>query len=149
MMKEIYSIKERQCYSEIYDIISFFDEDLKQKIPHKWISFLEEVKLDNFVTTINPYVPLEIQKIEKETKLMLSYLYIKYLSDENEKKYFKEKEILEKKEEIKKYEKFEDDIFKDRKGSFENTSNNEIMVIKKEGIWAKIKSCFLRIFKKK
>ena len=74
---------------------------------------------------------------------MLSYLYIKYLSDENEKKYFKEKE------EIKKYEKFEDDIFKDRKESFENTSNNEMMVIKKEGIWGKIKSCFFRIFKKK
>ena len=143
MMKEIYSIKERQCYSELYDIISFFDEDLKRKIPHKWISFLEEVKLDNFVTTINPYVPLEIQKIDKETKLMLSYLYIKYLSDENEKKYFKEKE------EIKKYEKFEDDIFKDRKESFENTSNNEMMVIKKEGLWGKIKSCFFRIFKKK
>lgn len=91
MMKEIYSIKERQCYSELYDIISFFDEDLKRKIPHKWISFLEEVKLDNFVTTINPYVPLEIQKIDKETKLMLSYLYIKYLSDENEKNILKKK----------------------------------------------------------
>ena len=94
IMKEIYSIKERQCYSEVYDIIIFLDEDLKQKIPKKWIEFLEKTKMSNYITTINPYMPLEMQKINKQSKLIISYLYIKYLSDDDEKVFFVEKENL-------------------------------------------------------
>ena len=105
IMKEIYSIKERQCYSEVYDIINFLDEDLKQKIPKKWIEFLEKTKMSNYITTINPYMPLEMQKINKQSKLIISYLYIKYLSDDDEKVFFVEKENLEKNERMKKYEK--------------------------------------------
>lgn len=43
-MKEIYSIKERQCYSEVYDIINFLDEDLKQKILKNGLNFWKRLK---------------------------------------------------------------------------------------------------------
>ena len=107
------------------------------------ISYVGKVNIKYEQSNASPFFKITIDEN------ILPHLDIKIkgktliIQPKNEKKYFKEKE------EIKKYEKFEDDIFKDRKESFENTSNNEMMVIKKEGIWGKIKSCFFRIFKKK
>lgn len=147
-MKEIYSIKERQCYSEVYDIINFLDEDLKKKIPQKWINFLENEKMNNYVTTINPYIPLEMQQIDKKTKIIISYLYIKYLCDDNEKKFFYDKEAKERKDEIKKSEKLEQDIFKKNDSSNNvDASDTKMMIVKKENLFVKLKKWLYKIFK--
>lgn len=147
-MKEIYSIKERQCYSEVYDIINFLDEDLKQKIPKKWIEFLEKTKMNNYITTINPYMPLEMQKINKQSKLIISYLYIKYLSDDDEKVFFVEKENLEKNEKIKKYENLEQDIWAKNKMENINKPNNKMIIAEKENFFIKLKRWFFKFLKK-
>ena len=147
-MKEIYSIKERQCYSEVYDIINFLDEDLKQKIPKKWIEFLEKTKMSNYITTINPYMPLEMQKINKQSKLIISYLYIKYLSDDDEKVFFVEKENLEKNERMKKYENLEQDIWTKNKMENINKPNNKMIIAEKENIFIKLKRWFFKFLKK-
>ena len=147
-MKEIYSIKERQCYSEVYDIINFLDEDLKQKIPKKWIEFLEETKMSNYITTINPYMPLEMQKINKQSKLIISYLYIKYLSDDDEKVFFVEKENLEKNERMKKYENLEQDIWAKNKMENINKPNNKMIIAEKENFFIKLKRWFFKFLKK-
>ena len=147
-MKEIYSIKERQCYSEVYDIINFLDEDLKQKIPKKWIEFLEKTKMSNYITTINPYMPLEMQKINKQSKLIISYLYIKYLSDDDEKVFFVEKENLEKNERMKKYENLEQDILTKNKMENINKPNNKMIIAEKENFFIKLKRWFFKFLKK-
>lgn len=148
IMKEIYSIKERQCYSEVYDIINFLDEDLKQKIPKKWIEFLEKTKMNNYITTINPYMPLEMQKINKQSKLIISYLYIKYLSDDDEKVFFVEKENLEKNEKMKKYENLEQDIWAKNKMENINKPNNKMIIAEKENFFIKLKRWFFKFLKK-
>ncbi len=147
-MKEIYSIKERQCYSEVYDIINFLDEDLKQKIPKKWIEFLEKTKMSNYITTINPYMPLEMQKINKQSKLIISYLYIKYLSGDDEKVFFVEKENLEKNERMKKYENLEQDIWTKNKMENINKPNNKMIIAEKENFFIKLKRWFFKFLKK-
>ena len=147
MMKEIYSIQEQQCYAEVYDIIMFLDENLRKKIPRKWISFLEQTKLKGYITSINPYVPLQMQKIQKNTELIISYMYIKYLSDENEKKFFRQKEEEEK---LKKYEKFEENIFKNNKKSANNVvalNQEQSLIVKKKSIWEKFTNLFFKLFK--
>lgn len=87
--------EEKIAFSQVYDILMLLDEEERKKIPKKFINFLKQNKLENYISTINPYIPLEMQKLENQTNAIISYIYIKYLADENEKIEFREKEKLE------------------------------------------------------
>ena len=74
--------------SEIYVdsnvIISMMPKEMKSKISNSFINFIENNKSKNYVSNINPKVPLREQYIRKETKEMLGIIYRDYLCNDEE-----------------------------------------------------------------
>lgn len=141
--------EDKIAFSQVYDILMLLDEDDRKKIPEKFISFFKQNKSENYISTINPYIPLEMQKIENQTNAIISYIYIKYLTDETEKEEFREKEKLEYEREKAEIEERSKNIFDMPKKSTtineEKIENNLPIVKKEETIFEKIKNRFLKI----
>lgn len=116
------SKKDTRVYSELYDILKFCDNDLKNKISRKFLKFLNDNRDKTYITNINPYLPLEEQNILEETKNYLGLVYRSYFADENEKLDFakKDKEEYEKLEEEKRQKYNPDNIFKNKEKVIEN-----------------------------
>lgn len=116
------SKKDTRVYSELYDILKFCDNDLKNKISRKFLKFLNDNRDKTYITNINPYLPLEEQNILEETKNYLGLVYRSYFADENEKLEFakKDKEEYEKLEEEKRQKYNPDNIFKNKEKVIEN-----------------------------
>ncbi|MBR3002538.1 MAG: hypothetical protein IKF38_03110 [Clostridia bacterium] len=87
-MSSIVSEEEQIAYTEVYDIIMFMDKNEREKIPNSFVEFLKHNKKNNYITKINPYIPLEFQNLKKITKNIIAYIYRRYLADEEERKYF-------------------------------------------------------------
>lgn len=116
------SKKDTRVYSELYDILKFCDNDLKNKISRKFLKFLNDNRDKTYITNINPYLPLEEQNILEETKNYLGLVYRSYFADENEKLEFarKDKEEYERLEEEKRQKYNPDNIFKNKEKVIEN-----------------------------
>ncbi|MBQ3415179.1 MAG: hypothetical protein IJH39_07525 [Clostridia bacterium] len=100
-MGVVIDYEDKISYTEVYDILMFLNDEEKNKIPNKLIDFFKNNKLENYITKVNPYIPLELQKVRKETKAIIACIYRKYLADEEEKEEFKKKDLKEIKEERK------------------------------------------------
>lgn len=89
------------AYTEVNKILELIDDDLRRKIPNKLIKLFYENSLDDYEVLINPYIPLENQKISKRGLAILGVLNYNYWCDEEEKKllikkYIANEEIKEK-----------------------------------------------------
>ena len=73
-----------EIYVDISVIISMMPTEMKSKISNSFISFIENNKSNNYVSNINPNIPLKEQNIRKETKEMLGIIYRDYLCNEEE-----------------------------------------------------------------
>lgn len=73
-----------EIYVDISVIISMMPTEMKSKISNSFISFIENNKSNNYVSNINPNIPLKEQDIRKETKEMLGIIYRDYLCNEEE-----------------------------------------------------------------
>lgn len=71
--------------SEVYDIIMHSERDIINKIPKKFIKFIEENRNQDYIVNINYNININSQKLLKNTKLILSMIYRDYLVD-NERK---------------------------------------------------------------
>ena len=74
-----------EIYVDISVIISMMPTEMKSKISNSFINFIENNKSNNYVSNINPNIPLKEQNIRKETKEMLGIIYRDYLCNEEEK----------------------------------------------------------------
>lgn len=57
------SDKIKKAYSEVYEILQLLDSDFLDKIPEKFIKFLEKEKDNTYIANINPNLPLEEQNL--------------------------------------------------------------------------------------
>lgn len=73
-----------EIYVDISVIISMMPKEMKSKIINSFINFIENNKSKNYVSNINPKVPLREQYIRKETKEMLGIIYRDYLCNDEE-----------------------------------------------------------------
>lgn len=73
-----------EIYVDISVIISMMPKEMKSKISNSFINFIENNKSKNYVSNINPKVPLREQYIRKETKEMLGIIYRDYLCNDEE-----------------------------------------------------------------
>lgn len=135
-----------EVYMDISIIISMMPNEMRNKISKGFINFVESNKSNNYVSNINPQIPLKEQKIRKETKEMLGIIYRDYLCDDEERVNLLEKEKKELLElENQRREKYDpDNIFKKndiKENINEDIITNEVAMVKyqeKESIIKKI-----------
>ncbi len=145
-----------EVYVDISIIIKMMPIEMREKISKSFINFIEKNKSNNYVSNINPKIPIREQNIRKETKEMLGIIYRDYLcSNEERNKLLKQEEQEE--QEIKQYEeelrqKYDpNDIFKNKQKeyNYEKEKANVAMVeYKKETLIEKILKFFKSRFKK-
>lgn len=135
------------AYKEVYTILeNVEDEDLKL-ISNDFIKMLEENMNKNYEFEFNPELDFSEQKILRETKVILAYIFMNYWGNEKQieiiKKQFN-KDIIEEENEKKKM--FSSEIFNNEQNrtnkNNENISNdkeiNALVEIKKEKWYKKI-----------
>lgn len=109
-----------EVYVDISIIIKMMPIEMKEKISKSFINFIEKNKSNNYVSNINPKIPIREQNIRKETKEMLGIIYRDYLcSNEEHDELIKqeEQEIKQYKEELRqKYN--PNDIFKNKQKEY-------------------------------
>lgn len=89
------TLEEKIAYTECYDIIMYLRPEEKSKIPDKLIDFFKTNMFKEYISKINPYVSLEYQTVSTLAKNIITCIYREYLADEEEKKWFKEKDARE------------------------------------------------------
>lgn len=142
-----------EVYVDISIIIKMMPIEMREKISKSFINFIEKNKSNNYVSNINPKIPIREQNIRKETKEMLGIIYRDYLCSNEERNKLLEQE----EQEIKQYEeelrqKYDpNDIFKNKQKeyNYEKEKANVAMVeYKKETLIEKILKFFKSRFKK-
>lgn len=134
-----------EACTEINEIFKFINKEELEKIPVEIKEFFENNIDEKYNFKIESNKPLDEQKIKKETKDILVYLYTYYWCPEHEKNELKKIFSTNyEKEQLKLREKYNpEDIFNKRQNK---NNNNKIMIIKhKESIFKKI---IRKIFKK-
>lgn len=99
MIDEIY----KNSFKEVYDILKNTDQELLEKIPVKFINFIEDNMNVDYQTNIKMDLEIDKQKLLKETESILSLIYRSYWATDEEKQNLKmkDKEELLKIEELK------------------------------------------------
>lgn len=142
-----------EVYVDISIIIKMMPIEMKEKISKSFINFIEKNKSNNYVSNINPKIPIREQNIRKETKEMLGIIYRDYLCCNEE----HDELIKQEEQEIKQYEeelrqKYNpNDIFKNKQKeyNYEKEKVNVAMAeYKKETFIEKILKFFKSRFKK-
>ena len=147
----INSISSRTC-GNVYSILT--ELNLFNKIPIDKQNYIIKNKA-NYKCIFNKNIPLQSQVNDKETMVVLSYLFLKYINDNGDKKKYlinkyKRNEITYQKELREKYN--PDDIFKNIKKEkiSANTTNNEVALIEvKDNIISRIIKKIKNFFKRK
>lgn len=138
----------KKAYSEVYEILKMVDKEYFDKIPKKFVEFLEREKDNNYIPNINENIPLEEQKLLNDTINILAMIKLDYWCSSEEEK----SELLkllngnEKKYKEKINEKYNPENI------FEKTTNREIkdLVEVKEKKWyEKFWDMFRNIFRKR
>ena len=79
--------KTDQAFSEVYDILNHLEEELYNKIPTKFITFLQDNMDKEYIPNISYSKDISEQTLLRETKVILSIVYRKYIcSDEMKEK---------------------------------------------------------------
>lgn len=112
------------AFAELLELLSFLDEESKNKIPKKLISIFETNALENYENHLSPELPLEEQNISEKTISYLGVICLNYWCDSEEEKQnllnkVKENDIRKEQELREKYS--YDKMFNNQKTSEENT----------------------------
>lgn len=141
-----------EIYVDISVIISMMPIEMKSKISNSFINFIEKNKSNNYVSNINPNIPLKEQNIRKETKEMMGIIYRDYLCNEEERINLlqEEKRELTKLEAEKREIYNPDNIFKKnnlKENNKENDIKNEVAVVEyKKSIIRKLITKIKKLF---
>ena len=147
------SDKINKAYSEVYEILQLLDDEFISKLPKKFIEFIEKEKDNEYITNINPQIPLEEQNLSADTVNILAMLKLDYWSTEDEKQ-----ELLsilnqnEKEYQAELNEKYNpDNIFKNRQSIKQNKNAEEtsLVPIKEKNFILKLFEMIKNMFQKK
>ena len=145
---------DRQALAEALEILKHSEEKITNKIPKKFIKFLNENADSEYKVNINFLNNNWDESIKQDTKAILALIYRDYIVSEEEKqKLLLQEKDRRKKEEKELREKYNpDNIFKKDNNISKNqettqqNNNMQLIEIKKETwymkIWNKIKSFF-------
>ena len=127
---------------QISEILKYVDDSLKNKIPEKFINYIESNKSKNYNWEIDTTLPLEQQELLQPTKEILTIIYRNYICNDNEKKeldkILNENEIKYQNELREKYN--PDDIFKIKRKNEQIENETTELVVYKESFFKKILS---------
>lgn len=77
--------KINKAYSEIYVILQLLDDEFINKLPKKFIEFINKERDTNYIVNIDPNIPLEEQNLLPDIINILAMLKLDYWSTEEEK----------------------------------------------------------------
>lgn len=112
-----------EASAEINEIFKYLPKEEVEKIPSKLRDFFKEVASKDYVTNINPDLPLDKQKIKEKTKDIIALIYRNYWCSEEERKELDQKLIENDR-------KFEEELRE--KYNPDNIFKNNITTTKKE-----------------
>ena len=82
-----------EASAEINEILKYLPKEEVEKIPSKLREFFKEVSSKDYVTNINPNIPLDKQQIKEKTKDIIALIYRNYWCSEEERKELDQKLI--------------------------------------------------------
>ena len=112
-----------EASAEINEILKYMPKEEVEKIPSKLREFFKEVSSKDYVTNINPDLPLDEQNIKEKTKDIIALIYRNYWCSEEERKELDQKLIENDK-------KFEEELRE--KYNPDNIFKNNVTTTKKE-----------------
>lgn len=112
-----------EASAEINEIFKYLPKEEVEKIPSKLREFFKEVSSKDYVTNINPNIPLDKQQIKEKTKDIIALIYRNYWCSEEERKELDQKLIENDK-------KFEEELRE--KYNPDNIFKNNVTTTKKE-----------------
>ena len=134
-------------FSEVYDIICHMDEDLRNKIPKRFIEIIKENRNLNYNVNIDYNQNINKWNIIYDTKVMLSVIYRDFLVDD------KKRYELKKNDRLSIEEKYNtENLFKNNKDDKEKVYKEQIkdekslVVVKKERFYHKVINFIRKIF---
>lgn len=141
-------IEYRQALFEVYKILENTDEEIKNKIPEKFIKFVKENMDTNYKFELEKGKELVSQNLKSETKQIIALIYKYYICGEEERKKIVEKEKID----IRKN--FYIDFNKNKKSKIKNIQNRDeienfetsLLEIKKEKWYKKLINKILEFF---
>lgn len=109
------TIEYKQSLTELNMILHLMDKTYFDKLPSKFLAFLESNMDESYIPNISKDIPINEQELKKDTKVLLSLLYRNYWCDDEKKAKLKEKDAIAKLEyERQIREKYNpDNLFKD------------------------------------
>ena len=129
----------RKAFSEVYDIINHMDDEMKNKIPNKFIKFIGDNRDFNYNVKIDYTQRIVNQQLIHETKVLLSLIYRDYICDKETKERLirQDNKILKEQEENlrKKYKINFEKIKVNRKNKNEEENEVVSLVVVKEYKW--------------
>lgn len=149
----INKISSKTC-SEVYYILTELEQF--NKLPQEKQKYILENKDNNYKFKFNKNMPLQFQIKSKETRIVLSYLFLKYINNDKKLKEFalnnyKNNEQLYQAKLQKKYN--YDNLFKNRQISNvakeENSKSEKTLIEIKDNIITKIIKKIRSVFKKR
>ena len=141
-----------EAYSEVIEVLNYIPIEDYNKIPKKYITFMEENCDENSNFAYNIALPFEKQDISDLAKDILGAIFRLFIISDTKKEELNIKDSeMKNMEEIEKQIKYNpDNIFKKDKvvdNQIENNQTKEIVNIKKENIFSKILNFLKKIFK--
>lgn len=129
----------REAFTEVNEILKYFNEDLLKKIPKEFIENIKENMSTSYILKYDNTKGINEQDIKQETRAILSVIYRDYICKEDIKKEIIQKDRKEwhELEKNKRYGNIE--LFPQNHSKNLNTKENEtLQVIKKQNIIIKI-----------
>ena len=141
----------KNAYAEVYTILQELNEEEYNKIPPEVIKTIEANRNEDYKYELDDELELKDQPMLPETKAILFNLFRDYLATPEQKaKIIRMQNEARQKNELKKQQMYNTDVFADKPNESLTENNNEIMQIVeyKESIFKrilnKIKSFFIK-----
>ncbi|MBR6688552.1 MAG: hypothetical protein IKL68_00860 [Clostridia bacterium] len=138
-----------KAYTDISVIIEMMPESLRNKLSSEFIYFININKDKDYVSSINPKIPLNKQTVSKETKELMAIIYREYFCSPA-----KKEELLDEDDEILRSEErskigFDPrSIFIKQEETVNDEEINALTVKEDEGYITKIINKIKKLFKK-
>lgn len=137
---------------EFNSILEYTSEDLKNKIPKKFLDFLQSIQSKTYKFEYDKTKKLDEQKLKPKTRGLIALVYQDYICNEAEKEEYiqKSQKIIKQIEENKREKYNPNDIFKDKKIENDRDTTNTVEIVEyKESIIKRIIRKIKNIFTKK
>lgn len=145
---------DKQAVAEVLEILRHSENEITEKIPQKFMNFLEENEDKDYKVNIDFTKENWDNGLKKETKAILALIYRDYIVDKEEHdRLLKEAQMRKEKEEQENKEKYSyDNLFKNRKTVPEEEikeENTQLIEVKEEPWYKKIWKKIISLFGKK